>query len=107
MHIVEFGAGTLRFLDQVPSQVAANGFVWIYLEREALEQETGALQHAAQRLGGSAILDLHLKDLANRAHPSHYDYTSIYDLVIFRRLAGEAEVRAELGPVAPVPAALA
>ena len=41
------------------------------------------------------MLDLHVKDLGNRAHPSHYDYTSIYDLVIFRRLASEPEVRAE------------
>jgi magnesium transporter len=107
MHIVEFGAGTLRFLEEVPSQVPANGFVWIYLEREALDQDAGALQQAAQKLGGSAVLELHLKDLANRAHPSHYDYTSIYDLVIFRRLASEPEVRAELGPVAPVPGPLA
>ncbi len=98
MHIVEFGAGTLRFLEQVPSQVPANGFVWIYLERETLDEEMAALQQAAQKLGGSAVLDLHLKDLGNRAHPSHYDYTSVYDLVIFRRLASEAEVRAELGP---------
>lgn len=106
MHIVEFGAGTLRFLEQVPSQVPANGFVWIYLERETLDQEMAALQQAAQTLGGSAVLDLHLKDLDNRDHPSYYDYTSIYDLVIFRRLASEPEVRAELGPAAPVSAAL-
>jgi Mg2+ and Co2+ transporter CorA len=106
MHIVEFGAGTLRFLEEVPAQVPANGFVWIYVERETLDQGTAALQQAAQKLGGSAMLDLHLKDLDNRYHPSHYDYTSIYDLVIFRRLASEPEVRAELGPVAPVSAAL-
>ncbi len=41
------------------------------------------------------MLDLHVKDLGNRSHPSHYDFTSVYDLVIFRRLATEAEVRAE------------
>ncbi len=107
MHIVEFGAGTLRFLEQVPSEVAANGFVWIYLEREALQHEMPALQQAAQKLGGSALLDLHLKDLGNQAHPSHYDYTSVYDLVIFRRLASEAEVRAELGPASAESGALA
>ena len=51
------------------------------------------LQRAAATLGGSPVLDLHLKDLGNRAHPSHYDYTSIYDLVVFRRLATALEVR--------------
>ncbi|MEO8652613.1 MAG: magnesium transporter CorA family protein [Ramlibacter sp.] len=106
MQVVEFGAGTLRFLEQVPSQAPANGFVWIYLERETLDEQLPALQQAAQKLGGSVVLDLHLKDLGNRAHPSHYDYTSIYDLVIFRRLASDPEVRAELGSSAPVPGAL-
>jgi magnesium transporter len=95
MHIVEFGAGTLRFLDKVPHAAPKHGFVWIYVERETLDQEIPGLQEAAQRLGGSHVLDLHLQDLGNQAHPSHYDYTSVYDLVIFRRLASEAEVRAE------------
>ena len=95
MHIVEFAAGTLRFLDKVPTALPASGFIWIYLEREALDTEIAQLQQAAQGLGGSNLLDLHVKDLANRAHPSHYDYTSIYDLVLFRRLATESEVNEE------------
>ncbi|HVE54565.1 MAG TPA: magnesium transporter CorA family protein [Ramlibacter sp.] len=97
MQIVEFGAGTLRFLEQPPAHAPEGGFLWIYLDREELEAGVAQLQAAAQALGGSALLELHLKDLANRAHPSDYDYTSIYDLVIFRRLATEEEVRAELG----------
>ena len=101
MQIVEFGSGTLRFLDQVPQRAPEGGFVWIYLERETLEQDLLAMQQAAQALGGSPVLDLHLKDLANRAHPSHYDYTSIYDIVTFRRLATDLEVRVELGEEGP------
>jgi Mg2+ and Co2+ transporter CorA len=97
VHIVEFGAGTLRFLDHLPQRVPESGFLWIYLEREKLDLDLPVLQRAAQSLGGSPVLDLHVKDLGNRAHPSRYDYTSIYDLVIFRRLASEAEVKAEVG----------
>jgi magnesium transporter len=97
MQIVEFGAGTLRFLDRLPEQLPQAGFLWIYLDREALEGSLPQLQRAAQALGGSPLLDLHVKDLSNRAHPSRYDYTSVYDLVTFRRLATEHEVRAELG----------
>jgi Mg2+ and Co2+ transporter CorA len=97
VQIVEFGSGTLRFLDQLPARAPKDGFVWIYAEREQLEQDLPMLQRAAAILGGSALLDLHVKDLGNRAHPSHYDYTSVYDLVIFRRLASDAEVRAEVG----------
>ena len=97
MQIVEFGAGTLRFLEQPPAQALSGGFVWIYLEREQFEADLPLLQQAAQAMGGSPLLDLHVKDLANRAHPSRYDYTSVYDLVIFRRLATEQEVQAEIG----------
>lgn len=96
MQIVEFTGGTLRFLDSVPQQAPANGFVWIFCDREQLAADVPALQQAAQALGGSPLLDLHLKDLHNASHPSHYDFTSVYDLVIFRRLATADEVDAEL-----------
>jgi magnesium transporter len=96
MHIVEFASGTLRFLEQVPKAPPKPGFIWIYLDRETLQQELPQLQEAAQRLGGSALLDLHVQDLLSAAHPSNYDYTSIYDVVVFRRLATAREVDVEL-----------
>jgi Mg2+ and Co2+ transporter CorA len=96
MHIIEFTSGTLRFLDEVPVQPPAEGFVWIYLDREELPDKLPRVQEAAARLGGSPLLDLHVQDLANRAHPSDYDFTSIYDLVVFRRLATAEEVDREL-----------
>jgi magnesium transporter len=96
MQIVEFSGGTLRFLEALPEHAPAAGFVWIYLDREALRAQLPTLQHAAQRLGDSALLDLHVQDLENRSHPSYYDYTSIYDVVVFRRLATAQEVDAEV-----------
>lgn len=96
MQVVEFSQGTLRFLEAAPAQAPSNGFVWIQVERDALAGQLAQLQEIALRLGGSPLLDLHLKDLTNRSHPSHYDYTSVYDLVVFRRLATAAEVDAEL-----------
>ncbi len=95
MQVLEFAGGSLRFLDQPPERAPATGFVWIALERPALERELPLLQQAAQALGGSTLLELHLKDLGNAGHPSHYDYTSVYDLVIFRRLSTHAELPAE------------
>ncbi len=91
MQIVEFSPGTLRFTETLPQSVPEDGFVWVYLDRPELENCLPALQQAAQRIGGSSLLDLHCADLMNAAHPSHYDYTSIYDLVIFRRLATQQE----------------
>ncbi|TFY97771.1 magnesium transporter CorA family protein [Ramlibacter rhizophilus] len=111
MQIVEFTQGTLRFLDALPAQAPERGFIWIFVSRDELPQQLAQVQLAAQRFGGSVLLDLHLTDLANPAHPSRYDYTSVYDLVIFRRLATAAEVDAELAGEAvrsraPMPAAL-
>ena len=101
MQIVEFSPTTLRFAEAVPTAVPEGGFVWIYLEREELSTALPAVQAAAIQLDGSPILDLHCQDLANPTHPSHYDYTSVYDRVVFRRLATQAEVDADLGPATP------
>ena len=95
MQIIEFTGDTLRFTDTLPAQSPADGFVWVYLDREEFETHRPHLQQAAQSLGGSAMLDLHCKDLASAVHPSHYDYTSIYDLIIFRRLATQGEIQNE------------
>ncbi len=105
MRIVEFSEGTLRFLDSIPAQAPPSGFIWVYLDRDALPQRLTQLQEAALRLGGSSLLDLHLKDLGNADPPSNYDYTAISDLVVFRRLASPAEVDEELKARAPREAA--
>ena len=95
MHIVEFTAGSLRFVDALPATAPADGFVWVYLDRTAFVRHAAELRAAEQRLGGSALLDVHVQDLASDVHPSHYDGTSVYDMVIFRRLATLAEVQRE------------
>ncbi|KQP40760.1 magnesium transporter CorA family protein [Pseudorhodoferax sp. Leaf274] len=91
MQIVEFSPGTLRFAEELPERAPDHGFVWLFLEREDLDAGMQTVQRAAQRLGGSQLLDLHCADLLNAAHPSHYDYTSVYDLIVFRRLATQEE----------------
>ena len=93
MQIVEFTAGSLRFAEGVPTQAPADGFVWVYLDRAEYLTRAVELQGIAQRLGGSPLLDVHVKDLASDVHPSGYDATSVYDLIIFRRLATASEVR--------------
>ena len=63
------------------------GLVWISCTRTALEAQLPAVQNVLQRLCGQALLDFHVSDLLNRQLPSHYDYTSQYDILVFRRLA--------------------
>ena len=63
------------------------GFVWIACERAEFAAQLAPLQTALQSLCGLQLLDLHVSDLLNTQLPSHYDYTSEYDLLVFRRLA--------------------
>lgn len=95
MQIVIFTQGSLQFVDQLPSSAPADGFVWVFTDRESMQMDLPALQTLAQQIGGSAMLDLHCQDLASTVHPSNYDYTSVYDLIIFRRLATQLEMQAE------------
>jgi magnesium transporter len=95
VQIVEFTADSLRFVDAPPAQTPVDGFVWIFMEQQEFEAAQGQIQKAALNLGGSALLDLHCQDLASPVHPSYYDATSVYDLIIFRRLATQLETQAE------------
>ena len=96
MQIVEFTDASLRFVDVVPDQSPREGFVWMFLEQHEFEASQAQIQQAALKLGGSALLDLHCQDLASPVHPSHYDSTSVYDLIIFRRLATQVETQHDL-----------
>jgi magnesium transporter len=95
MRIIEFRGDTLRFLDQPPDAPDPQAVVWIHLDQLDFAQHKEQLQQACARLGGSALLELHCDDLANPAHPSHFDSTSVYDRLIFRRLASIQEAQAE------------
>jgi hypothetical protein len=73
-------------LPQLPNELPAKGFVWIGLVRSALESALPDLQAALQRWTNSQLVDLHVSDLLNTQFPSHFDYTSWYDVLVFRRL---------------------
>ena len=65
----------------------AQGFVWVACARREFEVEQGKVQAMLQSLCGQQLVDLHISDLINNHLPSHYDYTSQYDVLVFRRLA--------------------
>ncbi len=97
--IVEFSGNSLRFLDALPPAGPDTGFIWIFLDRAQWPAALPWLQRAASQLGGSPLLDLHCQDLAFAEHPSRYDYTSVYDLIVFRRLPYAAEMAPQAQPV--------
>jgi len=63
------------------------GYLWLSLTREELRASLGDVQRVLASLCGTQLVDLHVSDLLNDQLPSHYDYTSLYDVIVFRRLA--------------------
>ena len=70
----------------------AGGFYWLSCERSELEMQLPAIQEMLQQLCGSALVDLHVSDLLNAQIPSTFDYTSDYDVMLFRRLDIQADI---------------
>jgi magnesium transporter len=74
-------------LGALPERLPDAGFLWIGSARREFELKAADLQASLQRWTGGALVDLHVADLLNNQLPSHFDYTSWYDLMVFRRLA--------------------
>jgi Mg2+ and Co2+ transporter CorA len=71
----------------LPEQLPEQGYVWIACSREAFQAELGVIQSTLEKLTGQTLVDLHVSDLLNAQLPSRFDYSSHYDLMVFRRLA--------------------
>ncbi len=82
-----------QFAEQetLPEQLPERGYVWVAYARSEFEAGVADAQAALQRWTGSQLYELHLVDLMNRQLPSNFDYTSAYDLLVFRRLAAGAD----------------
>src|SRR4051794_6904752 len=87
MHVFHIAADTFAELEGLPDTLPPTGYVWIATTRREFEVHTGALQAALQRWTGAALFEPHVSDLLNNQLPSHYDTTSWYDVLAFRRLA--------------------
>ena len=86
MALYHFSPQSTHRLDALPQQLPEQGFIWWVMTRAELETGWSKFQSQLQGLGLDVPMDLHQQDLLNAQHPSYYDYTSNYDLVVFRRL---------------------
>lgn len=98
---------------------AAARFVWVDCPIDEVTANPAAWRDAMQTVTGAPVLDLHLTDAINPAHPSYFDTTHAYDMVIFRKLtfetsrliaeggeaASTAGARGENGAAPTIPAA--
>ena len=86
MRIFHIDGDQFTELPDLPDAKPAAGYFWIGIPRAELEQDVGTVQAALQRWTGGQLVDLHVAHLLNAQLPSHFDYTSWYDLLTFRRL---------------------
>ena len=90
MRVFHVGLDQFTELPDLPETLPAAGYLWIGSARREFEVRSATLQAALQRWTGGQLVDLHVSDLLNNQLPSHFDYTSWYDLLVFRRLAAGA-----------------
>jgi Mg2+ and Co2+ transporter CorA len=77
-------------LPELPESIPPTGYLWLASARREFEVRVAEVQAALQRWTGGSLLDLHVADLISNQLPSNFDYTSWYDLMVFRRLAAGA-----------------
>jgi Mg2+ and Co2+ transporter CorA len=87
MRVFHITSQTVSETDVLPHELPAQGFVWMSFARREFEVLQHEVQQTLERLCGSQLVDLHVQDVLNNQLPSHYDYTSDYNLMVFRRLA--------------------
>ena len=95
MRVFHIDGDVFQELAAMPDALPPTGFLWVGLVRREFEIHSPDVQAALQRWIGGQLVDLHISDLLNNQLPSHFDYTSWYDLMVFRRLAagpGSAEL---------------
>jgi len=77
-------------LDGLPESLPASGLVWVGSARGEFERRIAELQERLHGWESGQLVDLHISDLLNPQLPSQHDYTSWYDLLVFRRLAADS-----------------
>jgi len=77
-------------LQALPEALPATGYLWVATTRSAFEAALPEVQARLQAWTGAQLFELHVLDLLNTQRPSSYDYTSSYDILVFRRLAAGA-----------------
>ncbi len=87
MRVFNISANSVVESRDLPASLPANGFVWIACARGEFETAQAQVQACLQTLCGLQLVDLHVADLVNIHLPSHFDFTSDYEVLVFRRLA--------------------
>ena len=101
MRIFELHGSRVTETDRLPAAPPQQGFYWIACSRVEFKEGQTQIQAALLAAAGVQLVELHVLDLLNAQLPSHYDYTSQYDLLVFRRLATQHAAASGAAKAAP------
>lgn len=87
MRWVEVGLHRGQELSTEPAVPPAEGFLWLDLLHDEVAADPERLQGTVQRMTGIRLFDLHVQDAINLQHPSYFEGTNDYDMLVFRKLA--------------------
>lgn len=83
MEILHVNKDHVSQLTAIPNALPESGFLWIDVVRDSEE----GWHTQVETLTGVTIHERHLRDCQNLTHPSHYDSTQDYEMLIFRGLS--------------------
>lgn len=92
MDIYQLTNHQFALLPDAPASLPAEGFLWLDATHEEVSADLPAWRNAIERITGVHIYDPHLTDAINLAHPTYFDSTHEYAMVVFRKLALDGSV---------------
>jgi len=74
-------------IDTVPAPLPPHSFLWLDATHQEVAADLDGWRDTVERITVTRIYDLHLSDATNLAHPSYFDSTREYEMVVFRKLS--------------------
>ncbi|MFC7298380.1 magnesium transporter CorA family protein [Herminiimonas aquatilis] len=92
MNIYQIGEHQVTLVGDVPYAVPETGFLWIDATHDEVANNPELWRNAIEHATATRIYDLHLQDVINQKHPSYFDSTQDYAMVVFRKLSFNADL---------------
>lgn len=87
MEIFHIRGGQATLLSPDQTATATDGLLWIDATHDEVAADPALWRAAVERSTGVGLYEQHLLDVVNLAHPSYFDATQQYALLVFRKLA--------------------
>lgn len=87
MDWIEVREGRAQQLSAPPEALPDDGYVWLDVLHDEAVASPERLPGEVERLTGVRLFDLHLQDATNPQHPSFFDSTHEYQMLVFRKLS--------------------